>query len=166
MRLAGTVIGKKERTSAKGNRYAFVQFFDMTGVFEGIVFADTLAAYRALLEVGRSLLVRAAVQVEGDTFRLTVQGLEPLEEVSARTAAGLRIVVADRAAIAPLGAILANQRGDNGDGGGPGRKGRIKLVARLDSGYEVEFDLGEHRLTPAALAEARNVAGVLEASEI
>jgi DNA polymerase-3 subunit alpha len=166
VRLAGTVIGKKERTSAKGNRYAFVQFSDMTGVFEGIVFADTLAAYRALLEVGRSLLVRAAVQVEGDTFRLTVQGLEPLEEVSARTAAGLRIVVADRAAIAPLGAILANQRGDNGDGGGPGRKGRIKLVARLDSGYEVEFDLGEHRLTPAALAEARNVAGVLEASEI
>jgi DNA polymerase-3 subunit alpha len=166
VRLAGTVIGKKERTSAKGNRYAFVQFSDTTGVFEAIVFADTLAAHRGLIEVGRSLLVRAAVQVEGDTFRLSVQGLEALEEVAARTAAGIRIVVAAPESLAPIGEIIAGKRGGNGNGNGPGRKGRVKLVSRLDTGHEVEFDLGEFRLTPAALAALRNVAGVLDASEI
>jgi DNA polymerase-3 subunit alpha len=164
VRLAGTVIGKKERTSAKGNRYAFVQFSDMTGVFEAIVFAETLAASRGLLEVGRSLLVRAAVQVEGESFRLTVQGLESLEEVAARTAAGIRIVVAAPDAVGRIGEIIAGGRGGNGNGNG--RKGRVKLVSRLDTGHEVEFDLGEYRLNPAALAAVRNIAGVLEASEI
>ncbi|OHC83147.1 MAG: DNA polymerase III subunit alpha, partial [Rhodospirillales bacterium RIFCSPLOWO2_12_FULL_67_15] len=146
VRLAGTVIGKKERTSAKGNRYAFIQFSDMTGVFEAIVFSDTLASARSLLEVGRSLLVRAAVQVEGETFRLTVQSLESLEEVSARTSAGVRIVVASQEAVSPIRDIIAGKPGGNGEG----RKGRVKLVSRLNTGHEVEFDLGDHRLTPAA----------------
>ena len=134
----------------------------MTGVFEAIVFADTLASARSLLEVGRSLLVRAAVQVEGETFRLTVQSLESLEEVSARTSAGVRIVVASQEAVSPIRDIIAGKPGGNGEG----RKGRVKLVSRLNTGHEVEFDLGDHRLTPAALLALRNVSGVLEASEI
>ena len=162
VRLAGTVIGKKERTSAKGNRYAFVQFSDMTGVFEAIVFSDTLATTRSLLEVGRSLLVRAAVQVEGETFRLTAQGLESLEEVAARTAAGVRIVVASQESLSPIRDIIADRKGSSQEG----KKGQIKLVSRLDTGHEVEFDLGDRRLTPAALLALRNVSGVLEASEI
>ncbi|MSP79650.1 MAG: DNA polymerase III subunit alpha [Rhodospirillales bacterium] len=162
VRLAGTLIGKKERTSAKGNRYAFVQLSDMTGVFEAVVFAETLASARSLLEVGRSLLVRAAVQVEGETFRLTVQSLESLEEVAARTSAGVRIVVASQDALSPIKDIIAGKPGGNGEG----RKGRIKIVSRLDTGQEVEFDLGDHRLQPGTLPALRNVSGVLEASEI
>ncbi|MEK7245980.1 MAG: DNA polymerase III subunit alpha, partial [Pseudomonadota bacterium] len=162
VRLAGTLIGKKERTSAKGNRYAFIQLSDMTGVFEAIVFADTLATARSLLEVGRSLLVRAAVQVEGETFRLTVHSLESLEEVAARTSAGVRIVVASQEALSPIRDIIAGKPGGNGEG----RKGRVKLVARLDTGHEVEFDLGDHRLPPGTLPALRNISGILEASEI
>ena len=162
VRLAGTVIGKKERTSAKGNRYAFVQFSDMSGVFEAIVFSDTLATARSLLEIGRSLMVRAAVQVEGETFRLTAQGLESLEDVAARTAAGVRIVVTTPESLSPIRDIIA----DKSAGSGGGKKGQVKLVSRLDTGHEVEFDLGDRRLTPAALLALRNVSGVLEASEI
>ncbi len=164
VKLAGTVIGKKERTSAKGNRYAFVQFSDMTGVFETIVFSDTLTACRDLLEEGRSLLIRASVQVEGDNFRLTAQGLESLEEAAARTAAGLRIVVASADVLSPIRDIIAGKI--PGKQAGNGRKGRVKLISRLDTGEEVEFDLGVHPITPAAMMALRNVSGVLEASEI
>jgi len=37
-RLAGVVIDKKERTSARGNRFAFVQLSDTSGAFEVTVF--------------------------------------------------------------------------------------------------------------------------------
>ncbi|MBM3566052.1 MAG: DNA polymerase III subunit alpha, partial [Alphaproteobacteria bacterium] len=135
VKLAGTLIGKKERISAKGNRYAFVQFSDTTGVFETVVFSETLTQARALLEEGRSLLVRAAVQVEGDNFRLTAQGLESLEEVAAKTAAGLRIVVASQDVLSPIRDIITKKPDSNG--GGNGRKGRVKLVSRLETGQEV-----------------------------
>src|SRR6202140_3710423 len=38
-RLAGIVVGKKERTSARGNRFAFVSLSDTSGVFEITVFS-------------------------------------------------------------------------------------------------------------------------------
>jgi DNA polymerase-3 subunit alpha len=38
IKLAGTVISKKERTSARGNRFAFVQMSDPSGMFEITVF--------------------------------------------------------------------------------------------------------------------------------
>ena len=49
-RLAGIVIGKKERTSARGSRFAFVQLSDQVGNFEITVFSEVLAQARALLE--------------------------------------------------------------------------------------------------------------------
>src|SRR5690348_7302472 len=41
-RLAGIVIGRKERTSARGNRFAFVQMSDASGVFEVTLFSEVL----------------------------------------------------------------------------------------------------------------------------
>src|SRR5438309_5320890 len=42
-RLAGIVIGRKERTSARGNRFAFVQLSDTTGMFEITLFSEILS---------------------------------------------------------------------------------------------------------------------------
>ena len=52
IKLAGTVIDKLERTSAKGNRFAFVQCSDQSGAFELTVFSEVLSAKRNLLEAG------------------------------------------------------------------------------------------------------------------
>ncbi len=41
-RLAGIVIGRKERTSARGSRFAFVQLSDNSGVFEVTLFSEVL----------------------------------------------------------------------------------------------------------------------------
>lgn len=56
--VAGVLIKKQERISAKsGNKFAFLTLSDPTGVFEIMVFADTLAQARDLLKVGESLYV-------------------------------------------------------------------------------------------------------------
>ena len=48
-RMAGTLLGISERTSKKGNRYAFLSFTDTSGVFEVIAFSETLNQNRDIL---------------------------------------------------------------------------------------------------------------------
>lgn len=49
-RIAGSVMVKQERKSAKGNRFAFVRLSDPTGVYEITVFSDLLLKHRDDLE--------------------------------------------------------------------------------------------------------------------
>src|SRR5260370_32983048 len=66
-KLAGIVVGKKERTSARGNRFAFLQMSDASGFFEVTVFSEGLAQSRSLLEAGQPLLVHADPRREGES---------------------------------------------------------------------------------------------------
>lgn len=79
-RLAGIVITKQERAAKSGQRYAFVQFSDPTGVFEVTVFSELLSQYREMLEPGKALLITVSAQVSEDTLRLTCQNIESLEQ--------------------------------------------------------------------------------------
>ncbi len=81
-RLAGIVITKQERVSKKGQRYAFVQLSEGTGVFEVTVFSELLAQHREMLEPGTALLVNVIAQFSDDTVRLTCQGIENLEKAA------------------------------------------------------------------------------------
>ncbi|MEO1265954.1 MAG: hypothetical protein AAFV26_09635, partial [Pseudomonadota bacterium] len=51
-RIAGIVVGARERKSQKGNAYAFASFTDTTGPFEAIVFSELLSEKRQLLKAG------------------------------------------------------------------------------------------------------------------
>jgi DNA polymerase-3 subunit alpha len=56
--MAGVLIKKQERISAKsGNKFAFLTLSDPTGVFEVMVFSETLAQSREFLKTGESLYV-------------------------------------------------------------------------------------------------------------
>jgi len=52
--VAGTLLAKKERRSARGNAYAFLNFSDTTSNYEGIIFEANLRKYRDMLIVGQS----------------------------------------------------------------------------------------------------------------
>jgi DNA polymerase-3 subunit alpha len=79
-RLAGIVITKQERSTKNGQKYAFVQLSDPTGVFEVIVFSELLSSHRDMLEPGTALLITVSVQLSEDTLRLTCQGIESLDK--------------------------------------------------------------------------------------
>ncbi len=165
VRLAGTVIAKRERTSAKGSRYAFVQMSDASGVFEITVFSEVLSSSRGFLEVGQSLFVRAVAQFEGETARFTAQALEPLDEVAAQTSGGLTVYVDSTEPLSPLRDILLRGNGNGNGNGRSGKKGEVRLVGRLEDAREVELQLGKFPISPALVLAVRAVRGVLEVQE-
>src|SRR5581483_1988031 len=92
-RIAGIVTARQERTSAKGNRFAFLQLSDTTGSFETTVFSELLSAHRDLMSPGQAVILTIDVQKTGDEMRLTCQGIEALEPAIENAAAGLRILL-------------------------------------------------------------------------
>ena len=157
-KLAGVVIGSKERTSARGSRFAFIQLSDMSGVYEVMAFAEVLRDCRALLESGQPLLVTADVRTEGDTMRLTAQRFEALDRVAATAAAGLKVVLSEGADLAPFKAMMASENGG---------RGRVSVVVPLQSQREVEIVLpGGFKISPRLVAAVAAIPGVVEAQEI
>jgi DNA polymerase III subunit alpha len=132
-KVAGLLLGKQERTSAKGNRFAFLQLTDQTGMFEATIFSDRLSAAREHLEPGRPLLLSVDIRAEEDTLRLMISSVEPLDKAVANTAAGLRVFVRDPEPIASLRQVL--------DRAGRG-KGKVELALDLpDKTWEVMMTL-------------------------
>ncbi|MCH7694031.1 MAG: DNA polymerase III subunit alpha, partial [Proteobacteria bacterium] len=156
--MAGTVIAKKERTSGQGNRFAFVQFSDTSGVFEVTVFSELLSACRDILEVGHSLFIRATVRFDGETARFNANALEALDQAAAGAAPGAVVVVDSAEPLGRLHEVLMRQ--------GKGR-GRVKLVSRIDAATEVEIDLpGGFAVSPAVLRTLRDIPGIVDVREI
>jgi DNA polymerase III subunit alpha len=163
-RLAGIVISARERKSQRGNKFAFAVFSDTTGQFEAVVFSDTLAQCRDLLEPGTAVLLSVAAEREGDTVKMRVEGMEALDKAAAGVQRGLRVVLDRRliqggkaGAIAVLKALLK-----------PGGKGEIRLVLALDDrNRELEFTLpGRYDVSPAQAGILSTTPGVREVLEI
>jgi DNA polymerase-3 subunit alpha len=131
IKLAGTVIDRMERTSAKGNRFAFLQCSDQSGAFECVVFSELLNAKRNLLEAGQAVLISVDGRLDGEQVKLTAQSVERLEDAVANSAAGLRIVITDPVALESLRKALENKRG----------RGRVTLVVPMPEESEAEITL-------------------------
>jgi len=131
--LAGIVVSKQERTSKKGNRFAFVALSDPSGVYEVTLFSETLQKHRELLESGKPVLVDVAAerQEDGGDLRLTAYEFYDLEETLARSSPGLRVYVEDGGAVAPLKAVMGRERGG---------RGRLSLIVTA-AGREIEIEL-------------------------
>ncbi|MCU0894834.1 MAG: DNA polymerase III subunit alpha, partial [Rhodospirillales bacterium] len=156
--VAGAVVGKRERTSGKGNRYAFVQLSDSSGLFEVTVFSDVLANCRELLEIGKPLLIKVTVQVEGEQIRCIAQSVEPLEAVAARVPAELAIVIDTPEPIERIRTVLA------ASGGG---EGEVKIVCGLAGETRAEVVLpNRFRVSPAVTMALQAVAGVRDVREV
>ena len=155
VRLAGTVIDRQERTSARGNRFAFVQFSDQSGTFEVMIFSELLSSRRDMLQAGTAVLVTADARLDGDQVKLTGQAIEDLDKALSNTAAGLRVTMRDAEAVKPLHELIAGLKG----------RGRITLAIELEA-HEVEIALpGGFNVPPSVrqkLADLPGIAGVEE----
>ena len=156
-RLAGTVIAKKERTSARGNRFAFVQMSDASGMFEVTVFAEVLAASRGLLDSGAPVLVTVDARRDGDNVRLTAQSIEALDEAAAAAAPRLTVYVCADEALERLKGVIGKA--------GAGR-GEVNLVLAAKPGSEVEIVLpGGYAIPPETRGRILALPGVAEVRE-
>ncbi len=135
-KLAGIVVGKQERTSRQGNRFAFVQLSDTSGMFEVMVFSELLGRARELLDSGQPLLITASIEVrnDGEAPRLTAQEIYALDQAAAQTSSKLKLFLNDPAPLESLKAVLRRESA-------PGARGCIALVLDLENGREVELEL-------------------------
>lgn len=157
-KLAGIVIARQERTSAKGNRFAFVTLSDTSGMYEALVFSETLAASREILEPGRIVLITADVRTEEENFRLTVQSVQALDEAVAQSGAGLRIYLRDPGPVGSLKQLIERERRG---------KGRISFVLDLEGGREVEMHLpGGYAVSAPTRAAIKAVPGIVEVQDL
>lgn len=164
VKLAGTVISKQERTSQKtGNRFAFVQCSDATGMYEVMLFSEVLAQYRELLEAGTNVVWTISARADGEQPRLSAQKVEKLDDVAARAAAGIKILVDTAQPFDQIKGLL--------DKAGKG-KGQVLLGLKLDEpglpgGLEADIKLpAGYAITPAVRYQIRVLPGVVEVYDI
>jgi DNA polymerase-3 subunit alpha len=142
-KIAGTLIKKSERRGRNDQTYAFVSFSDPTGMFEVMLFPEVLQASRNLLEAGKSLLITASAEWDGDELKLRAATIADLDAAAAQAGEGLTVYLENTA---PLGAIAAqlNQPG----------KGIVTLVVPGKPGEEVEIQLPKRLQVTMALKSA------------
>ncbi|ARE39748.1 DNA polymerase III alpha subunit [Rhodovulum sp. P5] len=159
-RMAGAVAGRQERKSAKGNRFAFAQLSDPTGLFEVTLFSDVLEAARDHLEAGMNVVLQVEATMENDQLKLLARSVQPVDTVVADAgAAGLKIFVEDPSAVAAVSGLLDRAKGETGLRG----RGPVQLCLMApDLPGEVEMGLGEsYPVTPQIKGALKSLPGVL-----
>ena len=145
-KLAGLMIGKRELNNKKGQRMAFLQCSDTSGVYEVTLFSEVLAASRELLGSAQPLLFTVSVETRGEEEpRLTAQAVEPLDNAASKAADGIRLFLSDERPLESLKSLLARER--------QGRA-RISVVLELEGGQEVEMNLPQGYQLSVAFRQA------------
>lgn len=125
-KMAGVLLKKQVRVSPKtGNKYAFLQISDSSGVYEGMCFSETLSQADPILEVGQQLLLTVDVEQREDEPRFTIQSIEKLEENLGDKLSEIKLCIDNRDGIAKLQGIL---KADSDD-------------AAYKAGYILNFDI-------------------------
>jgi DNA polymerase-3 subunit alpha len=157
-RIAGSVMKRQERKSARGNRFAFVELSDPTCMYEVTVFSDVLLASRDLLEPGRNVVLTVEAEADGDQLKLLCRGVMAVDDVVAdAAAAGLRVYVAEERALTSVKTRLEDAKQGARRRGGP-----VEIILSDPAlGAEVEVALpGEWPVTPQIIGAIKAAPGV------
>ncbi len=164
-KIAGSVSGRQERKSAKGNRFAFAQLSDPTGLYEVTIFSDVLEAARDHLEPGRNVVLTVEATLEGETLKLLARAVQPIDQVTAEAggAVGLRIHLDRVEAAASVAALFERVKTDSARA-----RGTVMIcVADPDSGEEIDLELPQSLpVTPQVRGALRAISGVRAVEEI
>ena len=155
-KIAGIVLGEKQRITRSGSRMAWVRLSDASGSTEVTVFSEVLTRSRDLLTTGNAVLVTADLRMEEDALRITAHDVASLDDAARDAGAGMRVWLARTESVAHIRALLDRE--------GRG-KGRVILVPRTDEAREIEIALpGGFNVSPR-LAQALKVMPGIERIE-
>ena len=156
--MAGVLLKKQEKMSQKGNKYAFLQISDPTGICEVTLFSESLMASREFLEPGRALLLSVDAEVREDQLRFTCQKVQLLDEVLESKIHEIHIHLNGDESVPKIRQFL--------DIEGHGRS-KIILFAHLEGEKRAEIQIpGTWSLSAQARNIIRGEKGVLEIAEI
>jgi len=162
-KMAGTVAGRQERKSARGNRFAFVQMSDPTGQFEITLFSEVLEAARPHLEPGMRIVAQVEAVMEGEQLKLLCRQVTPVDEAVADAgASGLRLFVEEPGVLATVAAVLDRATADLPRAG----RGPVRLTVMDGALGEVDLELPDpYPVGPQLRGALRALPGILEVEE-
>jgi DNA polymerase-3 subunit alpha len=164
-KIAGSIAGRQERKSARGNRFAFVQLSDPTGLYEVTVFSDTLEASRDYLEPGTNVVLGVEATAEADQRKLLARSIGPIDAaVAGAGATGLRVFIDAPEAAVSVAALLERTKSESGLKG----KGPIHMCLMApDLPGEVEMELGQNfPVSPQIKSALKSLGGVVMVEEV
>ena len=156
-RLAGTVTYRQERKSKSGNSFAFAGFSDRTGQFEAVIFSDTLAASRDLLEPGTAVLLSVEAEMDGEVIKTRVQSVQALDKAALNMQRGLRVRLGVGADLQEIAHRISKKS-----------SGEIQFLVELDQPHcQIEIVLpGRFDASPGTASHLKRLPGVLDVQEI
>ncbi len=159
-KIAASISGKQERKSARGNRFAFVQCSDPTGLYEVTVFSDVLETARDLLEAGSSVVLTVEANLEGDTLKLLARSVQPIDAVADQAGASAFRIHLNRAeAAASIATLLSRVEGRT--------RAQITLCVPDDQGREIDLTLPQpYPITPQIRGAIKAMQGVVMVEEV
>ncbi len=164
-KMAGSVSSRQERKSQRGNRFAFVQLSDPTGLYEVTMFSDVLEVSREFLESGSNVVLTVEATYEGEQLKLLARGVQPIDGVVAEAGGmGLRIFVEEELAITGVAGLLDRAKADAKLKG----RGPVQLcLMDPDLPGEVDVLLGEDfPVNPQIKGALKSLDGVLMVEEM
>ncbi|MEJ1992383.1 MAG: DNA polymerase III subunit alpha, partial [Maritimibacter sp.] len=164
-KLAGTVSGRQERKSAKGNRFAYAQLSDPSGLYEVTIFSDTLEKCRDHLETGANVVVTVEANVESEQLKLLARSVAPVDTVVADAGGMALKLYIDAVQALPAVSDLLEQARATAKGVRPGSVALCLMDPSLPG--EVEMDLSEaYPLNPQIKGALKSLPGVMSVEEV
>ena len=152
-KIAGVLIKKQVRIAKSGNKFAFLQISDPTGVQEIMIFSELLALNQHILEPGTNILVDLEVKQQDDSIRMSGQGIKLLEDALKDKSRLTYITMTSGDSMPQLGELLK----EDGEG-----LASIHVVLPTGQGNEyVEMKLnGSYKLSAATVNAIQQLKGV------
>jgi DNA polymerase III subunit alpha len=130
-----------------------VTFSDSTGQFEAVLFSETLAQYRDMLEPGKSFVVTVGADERPEGISLRIQTVQSLEEKSVQMQKAMRVFVRDSGPLRTVSSHLGT-RGE----------GLVSFIVIKDDGRrEIEVELPDrYRISPEIAAALKATPGIVD----
>jgi DNA polymerase-3 subunit alpha len=170
--MAGAVSGRQERKSARGNRFAFAQLSDPSGLYEVTVFSDVLDASRDLLEAGQNVVLTVEANLESDQLKLLARSVVPVDTGLARAGrTEIRVFIEEEAAAGSVKSLLERYREDTAIRG----RGSVTLstlgvellVGGMPQICDIDISLGDGwPMNPQIKGALKSLHGVVAVEEL
>jgi DNA polymerase-3 subunit alpha len=130
-----------------------MQLSDASGQYEAVMFSETLAQYRDLIEPGRSVVITVAAEDRPEGVNLRVQTMQSLEEQASQMQRAMRVFLRDPEPVQ----ALTRQLGQKGEG-------QVSFVViRPDNSGEIEIELPDrYRVEPRIASALKAIKGVVD----
>ena len=161
-RLAAQVEARRQRTSQRGEPFAFVTLSDASGMCEVMASGEVLRTAAEALEPGTPVLAAISAEAGSGETRLRLLKVEKLDKVASAHAGDIQVFLKDSAQAATVRECLETlkQRGNI-----PLR--RLRLVFETGDGHEVEVEAdGLWPADAAARRALKSLPGILDACEV